>query len=125
MNILINSLYNSNIQNFILPDGKYTFTRKKKSDNKIVQTTAIIKNGKWTFIKGSILGIKEDKGMPKKSKDIRAKLLLDSDGKLLNNFEIGECTPSCAGSVVMNQAIDGWEAWKNEQGQFINIYRKK
>ena len=42
-----------------IPDGKYTFKKRKKSDNKIVVATAEIKNGIWTLKRGSVLGIAE------------------------------------------------------------------
>lgn len=55
-----------------IPDGKYTFRRKKKSDNnKTVSATAEIKNGIWTLKRGSILGITEDVGVSKKAKSAR------------------------------------------------------
>ena len=47
-----------------IPDGKYTFKRKKKSDNnKLVNATAEIKNGIWTLKRGSVLGVSEDVGV--------------------------------------------------------------
>ena len=52
----------------LIPDGKYTFKRKKKSDNnKEVTATVEIKNGIWTLKRGSVLGINEDVGVSKKS----------------------------------------------------------
>lgn len=51
-----------NSKSLLIPDGTYTFERKKKSDNKIVKATAIIRNGNWKILKGSILGMHEDKG---------------------------------------------------------------
>ena len=107
-----------------IPDGKYTFKRKKKSDNnKVVSATAEIKNGIWTLKRGSVLGITEDVGVSKKAKAARLDLQMDSSGKLLEDAELGACSPSHAGAVVMNQSNDGWMDWYNKDGQPIDIYR--
>ena len=108
----------------LVPDGKYTFVRKKKSDNRTVRATATISNGSWILLKGSILGVHEDVGVTAKVGKTRASLPIDKDGTLLENFELGECSPSFAGCVVLNQPSDGWLDWKNSEGKPIDIYRK-
>ena len=45
--------------------------------------------------------------------------------KLLEDYELGECSPSFAGAVVMNASNDGWLDWKNQEGNAVDIYRKK
>ncbi len=108
----------------LIPNGRYKFEKKKKSDNnKIVKATAEVKNGNWKLLKGSVLGISEDAGVSQKSKSIRETLPLDNNGKLLEDVELGECSPSFVGAVVLNQSNDGWTDWKNEIGQPIDIYR--
>ena len=114
-----------NSKSKLIPNGTYTFKKKKQSDNKTVNATAVINNGKWTLLKGSVLGIVEDVGVSQKAKAARASLSLDSNGKLLEDAELGECSPSHAGTVVMNQSNNGWTDWKNTKGQLIDIYRKK
>lgn len=106
-----------------IPDGKYTFKRKKKSDNKVVTATAEVKNGIWTIKRGSVLGIAEDVGVSNKAKIARLALQMDDNGKLLEDAELGACSPSHAGAVVMNQSNDGWTDWYNKDGQPIDIYR--
>lgn len=113
-----------NIKSKLIPNGRYKFEKKKKSDNnKIVKATAEVKNGNWKLLKGSILGISEDAGVSQKAKSIREKLPLDNNGKLLEDVELGECSPSFVGAVVLNQSNDGWTDWKNKIGQPIDIYR--
>ena len=113
-----------NIKSKLIPNGRYKFEKKKKSDNnKIVKATAEVKNGNWKLLKGSVLGISEDAGVSQKAKSIREKLPLDNNGKLLEDVELGECSPSFVGSVVLNQSNDGWTDWKNKTGQPIDIYR--
>ena len=113
------------VQEHIIPNGTYYLKRKKQSDNKIVSATAVVNNGKWTLLKGSILGVIEDVGVSQKAKAVRASLLMDSNGKLLEDVELGNCSPSHAGVLVMNQSNNGWDDWKNSKGQPIDIYRKK
>lgn len=110
----------------LIPDGRYTFRRKKKSDdNKMVKATAVIQNGSWTLLKGSILGMTENAGVSKKARKIRLDMPIDETGKLLEDFCLGECSPSLAGSVVMNASNDGWIEWKNKDGNPVDTYRMK
>ena len=44
-----------NSKSLLIPDGEYTFKRKKKSDNKTVEATAEIRNGNWTIKKAALL----------------------------------------------------------------------
>ncbi|MCR5420771.1 MAG: hypothetical protein K6E98_07190 [Lachnospiraceae bacterium] len=108
----------------LIPDGKYTFKRKKLSDNKTVTASAIIKSGRWTLLKGSILGINEDAGVSMKAKIARASLPLDKKGFLLDDVDLGECSPSHVGAVVMNQSNNGWTDWKDSEGHPVDIYRQ-
>lgn len=114
-----------NAKGKLLPNGTYTFQRKKKSDNKVVKATAVIEFGRWTLLKGSILGVSEDVGVSKKAKTQRMSMPIDSNGKLLEDTELGECSPSFAGSIVMNQSNNGWTDWKDKDGNPVDIYRKK
>ena len=112
-----------NSKSLLIPDGTYTFERKKKSDNKIVKATAIIRNGNWKILKGSILGMHEDKGGAQKAREIRKTMAIDENGLLLEDADLGVCTPTFAGNVVLNQANNGWEEWRTMNGQPVDIYR--
>lgn len=114
-----------NITSGIIPNGIYYFSRKKKSDNKTVAAKVKVVNGFWTLLKGSNLGIHEDIGGSNKSRELRAQLPMDAQGILLDDFSLGECSPSFAGNVVLNQACDGWMEWKNVDGKPIDIYRQR
>lgn len=107
----------------LIPNGVYTFKKKKKSDNRMVNATARIDNGRWTLLKGSILGLVEDAGVSQRAKLVRADLSLDDKGRLLEDYELGDCSPSHAGTVVMNQSNNGWTDWKNVKGEPVDIYR--
>lgn len=114
-----------NSKSLLIPDGTYRFERKKKSDNKTVKATAIIRNGNWKILKGSILGMHEDKGGAQKAKEIRKTMAIDKNGVLLEDTDIGVCTPTFAGNIVLNQANNGWEEWRTMSGQPIDIFRIK
>ena len=110
----------------LIPDGVYHFEKKKVSDNnKKIKATAVISDGKWTLKKGSLLGCKEDVGVSKRAKSLRAMLSLDENGELLEDCELGECTPSCAGSVVIYASNNGWTDWKNSNGEPVDVYRQQ
>ena len=111
-------------KSMLIPDGRYTFKRKKKSDNAVVEATAIVRNGNWKILKGSKLGIHEDKGLSQKAREFRKTMAVDPNGILLEDTELGVCTPSFAGCIVLNQSDDGWLDWENVAGEKIDIYRK-
>lgn len=113
------------IESKSIPNGEYYFEKQKKSDNKTVKAVAKVENGNWTILKGSIIGITEDKGVSQKAKLIRENMRYDDIGYLLEDFELGSCTPSFAGVVIMNQSINGWTDWHNKNGNQLDIYRKK
>ena len=114
-----------NAMSQLIPDGKYFFLRRKKSDDKIVNATAEVKNGNWTILKGGSLGISEGKGISQKSKDIRASMKIDSNGVLQEDAELGKCTPSFAGVIVLNAAVDGWTSWVDEKQRPVDFYRQQ
>ena len=112
-----------NSKSKLIPNGEYTFHKKKKSDNKTVSAKARINNGKWTLLKGSVLGLTEDVGVSMRAKQVRADLPLDSKGMLLEDVELGDCSPSHVGTVVMNQSNNGWTDWKDKDGNPVDVYR--
>lgn len=109
-----------------IPDGIYTFQKKKKADNnKLVSAKACIEDGNWTILKDSILGIAEGAGVTKNAKAKRLLMPIDEHGKLLEDVNLGKCAPSFVGIIVLNAADDGWNDWKDKNGNPIDIYRKK
>lgn len=106
-----------------IPDGTYFFKKRKKSDNKEVDATVEIVEGQWVLKKGSIIGITEDVGVSQMAKQARACLTMDGTGVLLEDYNLGRCTPSHAGTVVMNQSNNGWMDWKEASGECLNKYR--
>ena len=109
----------------LIPNGIYTFQKKKKSDNRTVNANARIDNGRWTLLKDSVLGVTEDVGVSQRAKLVRAELSLNDKGILLEDYELGDCSPSFAGTVVMNASNNGWTDWKNKDNDPVDIYRPK
>lgn len=114
-----------NSKSKLIPDGVYTLKRKKRSDNRAVDAAASVKNGNWTLKKNSVLGIAEDVGISAKVRTRRTELPIDSNGILMEDVELGECSPSFVSGLVLNASSDGWEDWKNSDGKPIDIYREK
>lgn len=114
-----------NRESKLIPNGIYYFEKQKKSDNRTVKVSAKVDNGKWTILKGSIIGITEDKGVSQKARMTRENIKFNDQGKLLEDFELGQCTPSFAGAVIMNQSINGWTDWHDKNGNQLDIFRIK
>lgn len=109
-----------------IPDGVYHLTRVKKSDgNRLLFAEARVANGEWTLLKGSDIGVHEGKGVPSLAKSLRAQLQIDENNKLMEDFFIGEATPSLVGAVVINQSCDGWTHWISKDGHPLGDYRQK
>ena len=114
-----------NRSSVIIPNGKYTYTRRKKSDgNRLVKATVLIENGFWTLLKGSVIGTTNDKGTSRKAIEIRSSLPVDESGKVLEDAFIGECSPSLLGGIVLGGTTDGWLHFMNKNGKPLDIYRK-
>lgn len=100
-----------------IPDGEYVLKRNINGFGR-VHGKAIVKDGIFTVLKGSICG-NTSKG---KIWSIRKK------AKIKNN-ELQEdivCrSPSSAGWVVIGRSNNGWLEWKDSQGDFIDKYRNK
>lgn len=107
-----------------IPDGTYVFSRHKKSDDRDVHARARVEHGRWTLLKGSVLGTSEDAGVSQLAREIRSRLQIAPSGKLLESFELSECSPSLVGTVVMNQSNNGWTDWKTTDGRSIDVFRQ-
>lgn len=114
-----------NSKSKLIPDGVYTLKRKKKSDKRPVDVVASVKCGNWTLKKGSALGISELAGVSVKIRNRRAEMPIDDNGILLEDVDLGECSPSFASTLALNASSDGWEEWKTSSNKPIDIYRDK
>lgn len=112
-------------QSQAIDNGEYHLERTKKSDEKHIIAKAIVEDGKWTLLKGSVMSMNEGEGLPKNAKIERSKMSLDGNGVLTEDYYLGACSPSFAGALVINQSCNGWTNWKDVTNEAIDKYRKK
>lgn len=99
-----------------IPDGTYTLTRSSSS------ATVIIRGGSWTLKKGSIISTTTT-SIPTTAQIIRDNLHLTKDGILLEDYIIGEASPSQVGCAVTGTSCNGWAEWRDKNGSPMSIYR--
>ncbi len=109
----------------VIPDGEYRLTRFKQSDNRSVDAIASITNNYWTIKKDSVVGISEDNRVSDKARNHHNDMVINKEnGKLLEDYELGECSPSLAASVVLFGSTNGWKDWEDEFKRKIDYYRQ-
>lgn len=109
----------------LIPDGTYILKRKRQKDGVEINVKASIKDGEWILCKDSRITKETNNDESRKTKTFRAQLNVDTNGVLLEDFNLGEVSPSCAASVVFGGPINGWTWWKNSEDKSIDIYRSK
>ena len=100
-----------------IPDGEYFLNRNIKGFGK-VNGKAIVKDGVFTLLKGSICGDTGNGYIP----------YIRKNAKIDNNIlqeDIVCSTPSSAGWIVIGKSNNGWVEWKDIKGNPIEIYRDK
>ena len=100
-----------------IPDGKYHLSEAKKGFGK-VEATMRVEDGMFIVEKGSKCAPTKDGWIP----EVRKNAIIH-DNILLEDVECN--SPSTAGWVVMGGSNNGWNIWKDEEGQPIDIYRQK
>ncbi len=99
-----------------IPDGKYELCQNRKGFGKVVASMCV-EDGLFVVQKGSICAPVTSDWMP----EVRRNALIENN-ILQENIECN--SPSTAAWVPMGKATNGWEVWKNQYGQPIDIYRK-
>ena len=99
-----------------IPDGIYTFVSSK------YKAKMRKENGKFILLSGSqmshTLPLKITKGW----------IRVLEDAKIENNVLMTdiECSsPSMASSLILHHPSNGWEYWKNKEGELIKVYRQQ
>ena len=100
-----------------IPDGEYFLNRNIKGFGK-VNGKAIVKDGVFTLLKGSICGDIGNGYIPSIRKNAKI------DNNILQE-DIVCSTPSSAGWIVIGKSNNGWVEWKDIKGNPIEIYRDK
>lgn len=100
-----------------VPDGEYVLNRKIKGFGK-VDGKAIVKDGVFTVLKGSLCGNTGKGYIPSIRRNAKIKdNILQEDIVCIN--------PSSAGWIVIGKSNNGWVEWKDLQGNSIEKYRDK
>ncbi|VEU61144.1 T5orf172 domain [Mycoplasmopsis bovigenitalium] len=100
-----------------IPNGEYFLERNVKGFGR-VEGHARVRDGVFTLLKGSYCADYNDK-YPSQ---------LRKNAKFKNNFlqeDIICKSPSAASLIVVGKSTNGWDWWKNIDGESIKIYRKK
>ncbi len=98
-----------------IPDGYYYLSSSQKGFGKI-EATMKVDNGILTLLKGSTCAPTRGRKVPEARKD----------ASIVNNILVEDIvcnSPSTAGSIAVGRPCNGWTAWKDEEGNFIDIYR--
>ena len=106
-----------------MPHGLYVLLDTENNDSAPIEACAQFSEGRWILLKDSIVALEEKPGLSKKARSMRALLPLDDAGKMIDDFDLGHCTPDFAASIVKNQPCDGWLMWKDSDGNLIEKYR--
>lgn len=95
-----------------IPDGKYYYNGNG------IKATMRVENGQFIVEKGSQCLPTDKDWIPENRR------LAKIENEIL--IEDMVCrSPSTAGWVVLGNANNGWFFWKNKDGKFLDIYRKK
>ena len=101
----------------MIPNGLYTYSRKCKG-RKVSATTEAI-NGRFFIKAGSdAIPLEQERWQPQAR--LTAKI---ENGKFVEDIECN--SPSTAGRIITGLSCNGWLCWKNKDGDFIDVYRKR
>lgn len=109
------------VQNQLIPDGKYTMTRKIKDFNLNIKATMVVENSLFILKNGSKIAPYKNYHSPSWIA-ARQGMKLDAEGVLLEDVECS--SPSMAAALVVGHSANGWTSWRNINNQVIDIYRK-
>lgn len=100
-----------------VPDGEYVLNRNIRGFGK-VNGKAIVKDGVFTVMRGSICGNTGKGYIPSIRRNAKIKNnILQEDVVCIN--------PSSAGWIVIGKSNNGWVEWKDINGNSIEKYRDK
>lgn len=108
------------VQKKLVPDGEYYMSVKVKDYNIPVKAKMSVNNGKFILLKGSLIAPYKQFQSPSWI-ELRKKMKLDNN-TLLSDVECS--SPSMAASLVSGHAKNGWSSWKNNNNEYIDVYRQ-
>lgn len=108
------------VQNSEIPDGTYVYEVKNQLDGKLYKGTMLVEKGKLTLKVGSTLAPLTVDGT---NVWITTRKSMGVDACVLNK-DLVCSSVSIAANYVCGHEKNGWKAWKDPNGNFIDIYRK-
>lgn len=109
------------VKNGIIPDGEYTMSVKAQKSGMNVKALMIVEKGVLILKAGATIAPLTQK-TPMSWMKIRSALNIE------NNIFAEDLTcssPSMAAAIVCGHNKNGWETWKNKNGEFIDVYRQE
>ena len=109
------------VKNGIIPDGTYSLKIKVKEFNQYAEAKLSVERGTLYIEPGAKLA-------PLGKVTVKGWVSKRNSAKIENSItkEKIECdSPSMAAAIVVGHNYNGWLAWKDSSGQYINVYRKK
>ena len=88
--------------------------------------SGIYENGKITILKGCVIDEKFSSNFSGSKKVLAARsdsAIVGKDFKLKQDVSFN--SPSTAAQFVKGYSTNGWKAWKDEAGNYIEIYKEK
>ncbi len=109
------NLENQSYQN--IPDGLYYINQKRK-DIGPIYGKMLVENGTFTVLKGSSCAPSNYDY----AENLRKTAVIKKD--ILMKDKVCD-SPSAAAILVRGLSTNGWTTWKNEEGEILDIFRKK
>ena len=103
-----------------IPDGLYYMARKFKGAHKPIRVEAVVSNGLFTIKKGQKVSTHEKPSLSNALRRQRAATISDSG---ILNEDVSFESPSTASDFAIGASSNGWTTWRDEKGNFIDIFR--
>lgn len=108
------------VQSGKIPDGTYTYDVKSRGVIDRAKGTMVVQNGKMIVKAGAILA-------PITSSLNCSWILLRNSLRVVDNVlqeDFEATSPSMAAAIICGHNMNGWNSWKNSNGQCIDVYRQ-
>lgn len=99
-----------------IPNGEYYLSQKSREFG-VINALMMVEDGVFTVKKGCVCLPAKGDNIPeaRKNAPIENDILIE---------DVTTSSPSTAGAVVLGRQTNGWTAWKDKNGNSIDIYRK-
>lgn len=107
----------------LVPNGTYYLSRKiRRNQNEIIKAMMIVKNGEYIIPAGSHISPTETNNLANSIRTVRHS---DAVKDFITQEDISFMSPSAASDFIIGGSTNGWNEWKNENGNQISVYREE